>query len=356
MPPGPSTPPMGKPTDAAMPIQPPVPAAFPDVPDPVFNGPWFPCPRDEVPEHTVVVKTHDKVVHTSSSTRIDSEVELPEGSFKAIALRVEHECPTGGICDLYDRRAVVEMVNPNDPPEHNIELLRYVTTYRFNPGQTNYMCSWTDVSAYASLLRGKRTIRSWLDTVVSPGDELGDGWQVSAELVFYPGPAADSVQVQELYGKFVEIGEARGSVDQLTPATAVAIPPNATKVVAQLTVTGHGWGPENTDNCAEFCRLDQTIRINGGAPHVINTFRNDCSNNPLARLQQRNPTGSRNGWCPGAIVQAHRLDITNEVMPGASAKIDFGVQRADGSEYIDADPTGYNPNELVSLQLFVHTR
>jgi len=133
----------------------------------------------------------------------------------------------------------------------------------------------------------------------------------------------------------------------------VAIPADATKVIAQLTVTGHGWGPENTDNCAEFCRLDQSIRVNAAAPHVINPFRSDCSSNPLAPLQQRNPTGSRNGWCPGAVVQVHRIDITSEVTPGATAMIDFGVQRPDGSEYLDADPTGFNPNEMVSLQLLV---
>src|SRR4029077_12722214 len=108
-----------------------------------------------------------KVAHKASTTKIDAEVELPEGSFKAIALRVEHECPTGGTCDLYDRRAVVEIVNPNEPRENNIELLRYVTTYRFKPGQTNYMCSFTDVTPYAALLRGKQKIRSSLDTVVS---------------------------------------------------------------------------------------------------------------------------------------------------------------------------------------------
>jgi hypothetical protein len=135
----------------------------------------------------------------------------------------------------------------------------------------------------------------------------------------------------------------------------VNIPDNATQVVALLTVSGHGWGPENTDNCAEFCRLDQTLSVNGGEPHVINPFRDDCAENPLAPLQQRNPTGSRNGWCPGAVVLPYKIDITDEVTPGMSADIDFGVQRPDGSEYIDADPTGYNPNEYVSLQVLVWT-
>ncbi len=349
---GPS--PSGEPLkDAGAPRQPPSPEVFPDVPDPVFEGPWFPCPQGDYPEHVVVVETHDAVVHTIDSTMIDAEVELPSGSFKAIALRVEHECPSGGVCDLYDRRAVVELVDPADPDGPNLGLMRYVTTYRFVEGQTNYMCSWTDVTQYAALLSGKRTIRSWLDTVVGPGHELGDGWQVSAELVFYPGPAPDPVQVEELYGKFIDIGAEPGSVDQQTQPIAVDIPSDATKVVAQLTISGHGWGPENTDNCAEFCRLDQTIRVNDAEPHVVNTFRDDCASNPLAPLQQRNPTGARNGWCPGAVVLAHDIDITDEVRPGMPATIDFGIQRPDGTEYLDADPTGYNPNELVSLQLLI---
>ena len=326
-----------------------------EVADPIFEGPWFPCPEEDYPEHVVVVKTHDKVVHTINSTQVDAEVDLPEGNFKAVALRVEHECPTGGTCDLYDRRAVYELIKPSDTGEQNIGLMRYITTYRFNSGQTNYMCSWTDVTPYASLLTGKQTLRSWLDTVVEPGHELGDGWQVSAELVFYPGPKPDPVQVHELYGKFINIGAAPDSIDAETPPSTVEIPPEATRVIAQLTVSGHGWGPENTDNCAEFCRLDQTISVNGGTPHVINPFRSDCGRNPLAPLQQRNPTGSRNGWCPGAVVLPHIIDITDEVIPGMPATIDLGVQRADGREYIDADPSGYNPNEYISLQLLIST-
>lgn len=328
---------------------------FPDVDDPVFESPWFQCPQGNYPEHTVVVKTHDDVVHTSSSTNIDARVTFPEGSFKAVALRVEHECPTGGICDLYDRRANVQLVRQNDAGEQSLELMRYVTTYRFNPGQSNYMCSWTDVTPFASLLKGQQTIRSSLETVVGPGHELGDGWQVSIELVFYPGPAPEVSQIIELYGKSIRIGAAPGSIDEETPPTSVMIPQDITRVLARLTVSGHGWGPENTDNCAEFCRLDQSIRVNDGAPHVINPFRTDCARNPLAPFQQRNPTGSRNGWCPGAVVLPHTVDITSEVTPGTAAQLDFGVQRADGSEYIDADPTGFNPEEVVSLQLLMYS-
>jgi hypothetical protein len=88
---------------------------------------------------------------------------------------------------------------------------------------------------------------------------------------------------------------------------------------------------------------------------VINPFRADCASNPLAPFQQRNPTGPRNGWCPGAVVLPHTVDITSEVTPGMPADIDFGVQRADGSEYIDADPTGFNPEEFVSLQLLMYS-
>ena len=124
------------------------PEVFPDVPDPVFEGPWFPCPEGDYPEHTVVVKTHDDVVHTSSSTNIDAQVALPEGSFKAVALRVEHECPTGGICDLYDRRAHVQLIRQTDAGEQPLELMRYVTTYRFNPGQTNYGAAKMGIAAF----------------------------------------------------------------------------------------------------------------------------------------------------------------------------------------------------------------
>jgi hypothetical protein len=150
---------------------------FPDVPDPVFEAPWFPCPEGDYPEHTVVVPTHDEVVHTISSTAIDADVELPEGSFKAIALRLEHQCPTGGICDLYDRRAVFQLVNQTSPAQPALGLMHYITTYRFNPGQTNHMCSFTDVTQYASLLKGTQTFRSWLDTIVEPGHAATRPWR-----------------------------------------------------------------------------------------------------------------------------------------------------------------------------------
>jgi hypothetical protein len=97
---------------------------------------------------------------------------------------------------------------------------------------------------------------------------------------------------------------------------------NAVGAKVRVITTGHGQG--NTDNCAEFCPKEHTVVVNG-TPHVFTPWRDDCAQNPCS------PQGgtwrfNRAGWCPGDKVVPWDLDITGEIVPGDSVKLNYNVE------------------------------
>ena len=215
------------------------------------------------------------------------------------------------------------------------------------------MCTIVDVTPYADLLRGEVTLLSSVDTWVGPGNSNGEGWKVTADFIFVPGTPDQPGQILDLYDrKDIVVGytdEAK-SVDAQTPPLTFAVPAGASRVVARLVGTGHSFG--NTDNCAEFCMMRMDLNVNGVTESVV-PWRNDCDENPVSP-QYGTWKYSRNGWCPGAPVLTHEVDITDRVVMGAENVLDFDIRMVDGSVYVNTDPVGWDPFMEVTLQILVY--
>jgi len=241
------------------------------------------------------------------------------------------------------------LLNPEAPEEEweHLEIMRHITPYKIE------MCEYVDVTALAPLLTGRRTLQSWIDTWVGPGHGSGEGWRITYTFVFYPGEARGAAEVVNIWGRrSITLGhlDPEHDLDSQIDPVSVSIPGDATRVEARLIATGHAFG--NSDNCAEFCPLRQHVIVNGADTSVL-PWRTDCAHNPHSP-QSGTWRFPRNGWCPGAIVPGHTLDITDLVEPGSDAEIDFDVLTDAGEEYENVNPGDTDPFEWISLQVYVY--
>jgi hypothetical protein len=321
-----------------------------------FEGaaPWYLCPSGDFPDEATVVRAFDRAYHyfgAENHRRIVQEVDFPEGGeWNQVGLYLHLECPEGGLCDDWDRTGSLQLVlNPEDPEEdwEYLEIMRHITPYRIE------MCEYVDVTPLASLLAGRRTLESWIDTWVGPGHASGEGWRITYDFVFYPGTPRVADEVVNIWGRrSITLGylDPERNLDAQIDPVDVFIPADISRVEARLIATGHAFG--NTDNCAEFCILRQDVEVNGSVTSVL-PWRTDCEHNPHSP-QFGTWTYDRNGWCPGAIVPGHTVDITRDVVAGADNAFDFDVRTRDGQEYENTDPADADPYEWISLQLYLY--
>lgn len=319
------------------------------------DEPWYRCPDDPPPDEAVVVRAFDRAEHwfgAENHRNIAREVDFPAAqAWNQVGLRLELECPENGLCDHWDRTGSLQLVlNPDDPEDEwrYLEIMRHITPYRVG------MCEFVDITPLAPLLVGRKTLVSWIDTWVGPGHPDGEGWRITWDFVFYPGDDRTPDDVVNIWGRrSIEVGnlEPDRTVNAQTDPVEIFIPADADRVEARLTTTGHSFG--NALNCAEFCAMRQDLLIDGERRSVL-PWRTDCEHNPVAN-QQGTWQYDRNGWCPGAVVIGQTVDVTDMVVPGETAILDFDIRLADGSEYVNTNPGGgLTPIEWVSLQLYIY--
>lgn len=318
--------------------------------------PWHVCPPDPIPEEATVVTAVDREFHyfagyEDNKRSIHVETDFPPAqAWNQVGLMLILECPESGLCDHWDRNGHLDMVlNPEAPEEEweYIELARYITPYRLE------MCFYIDVTHLAPLLHGHQVLRTTVDTWIGPGSSYGDGWRVTARFVFYPGPWEGPAEIRKLWTKkTIVVGylEEDKNVDSQIDPMPVSVPEDAVKVEAWFTSTGHSFG--NTYNCAEFCIMRNDLYVNG-VKHSFIPWRNDCERNPVSP-QYGTWKYDRNGWCPGAPVLRHVIDITEDVVPGGENLLDFDIRMYDGEEYHNTEPADWDPNQIVSLTVLVY--
>lgn len=291
--------------------------------------PWYGCTDEDEPAEATVVTAIEDFDHDASSQNHDEVASFPtSGDWSKITMRLELECPADGDCDDWDRLASVFLVeDPGGPAEAVHEIVRYITPY--NVG----MCFNVDVSAFAPLLTGEKTIRSYVGTWATPGGSFGSGWRVTTKFIFHPGEKAEVPSEFAGLWSFqsVEVGNPDNAVPDQTGAPTADIPADATKVELRFFMTGHGQG--NANNCAEFCHLLQRVSADATQLFELDPHRTDCSLNPIGPQQAGSWTYPRAGWCPGAVVTPYVYDVTGQMTPGATATFDYDNVYLTGDEY-----------------------
>lgn len=317
--------------------------------------PWFPCPSELDPNVTEVTAFDQEYQYFGTENRreVEADVNFPETEqWAQVGLWFQLQCPDSGLCDHWDRAGSLQLVlNPSAPVEErqSVELLRHITPYRIA------MCQYIDVTPLARLLKGQQTLSSWIDTWVGPGHSNGEGWKVTAKFIFYPGPRAAADEVVNIWGRrSITVGQVapEENVDSQIEPAVVEIPSNAQQVLAHVTTTGHSFG--NTGNCAEFCEMRHDLLVNGQVATSINPWRPDCARNPVSP-QYGTWEYPRNGWCPGAVSVGHVFDMTDWVIPGQEAEIDFDILLENGTEYHNLSPVDLLPYTMASLKLYIYT-
>jgi hypothetical protein len=314
-------------------------------------APWYQGVGLEFPPEATVVTAFDKADQYFGDTNlreIEIEVDFPESDdWSQVGMYFHLECPESGLCDHWDRSGSVQLVlDPESDNPTTVELLRHITPYRMEMEQ------YIDLTPMASLLKGRQTLRSFIDTWVGPGHSNGDGWRVTTQFVFYPGEKATADQVINIWGKSnVTVGQLEAGstiADQISEIT-FNISDNANKVEAHLITTGHSFG--NSYNCAEFCEMQHDLLINQET-FSTNPWRNDCEENPVSD-QYGTWEYNRNGWCPGGVAVGDIIDITDAVQPGDNT-LNFDILLSSGNVYNNTSPGDYLPYTIYSLKLYVY--
>ncbi|MDX2248858.1 MAG: LamG-like jellyroll fold domain-containing protein [Bacteroidia bacterium] len=193
------------------------------------------------------------------------------------------------------------------------EIGRYITPYGINldlgPGGTRWIF---DVTDYAPLFHDQVYLQA------GNNQELLD-----LQFVMIKGTPPRTVKkIENLWdGSF-----SYSSLFNDTQAKAVTkyLDPTASMWRIKTLTSGHGFGGNNTDNCAEFCPRDHHLSINGIPQFQWNLWK-ECGDN-FVYPQGGTWVYDRAGWCPGAEVPFYDHELTPFVNPGDSVVIDYGIE------------------------------
>jgi hypothetical protein len=240
---------------------------------------------------------------------IERSVQLPilSNFYDTALLKVDLNCPNEK-CDWWDRSGNLFLLDENG---RVYELMRFKTPYRVG-------ATWVlDISDFLPLLNGRKKFGLFIDTWVGPGHAQGDGWLVSADLVFTKKwKARKAVEVIPVFEPSnVEYGN-----PDLEAMLSAKIKNKRGYKSARLRsyVTGHGQG--NSEKCAEFCSKNHTFSF-GENDHTVLVWRDNCDQTVTKGHQKGTWKYSRAGWCPGDKVDPIILDIEN--LPHGSIPISW---------------------------------
>jgi hypothetical protein len=203
-----------------------------------------------------------------------------------------------------------------------LELMRAITPFGTNT-RTGPRVLTMDVTPFAPLLVGTRYLG------VHIGTWSGNGWFTDVDFTFVDDPAQASPKppAAGVVPLFFRGGIGPGSQAGIAP-TVVTIPPDATRVVGRLFVSGHGGGDPGGDPACigpkdEFCQRNTRILVDG-APAWEDVPWLSCSNACRSWNGCGYPscTYPRAGWCPGWVT-CHDdapcdqdVDLTAALPPG----------------------------------------
>ncbi len=229
---------------------------------------------------------------------VTAELPCYLGAFDQIIANLDITCPEPD-CDPWDRISGVEV---KDHTGEWYEIIRYITPYGI---ACNHSVDLTD---FMSALQGKVDFRFYLGT-------QGDGFLYSLDFDFNGGiPTHKYSTIDKLWYQTYNFGDP----DDLQPTEAkgAEYPSNVLASKIKLVSTGHGWGPNNTGNAAEFHEDTHHIWVNGSQTFAQHNWQN-CDPNPDGCNDQNGTWEfSRAGWCPGSIAPWFDYDMTSFISGG----------------------------------------
>lgn len=240
------------------------------------------------------VQAFDQVhISTSTETTVTQNFIFPTyvGAFDQIIAYLDVTCPGGG-CDAWDR---VGNMYAKAPTGEWIEIIRYITPYGV---PCDHSIAVTD---YSSIFQGLVEMRFSIGTDAQ-------GFIVDVNLDFQAGtPPYKYSWVNKLWDKTYPFGD----YANLQPVEPVIWNFETITQASKLKIfnTGHGWGPSNSGNAAEFYEATHRIGVNND--EFDQHLWVQCNPNPDG-CQPQNGTWyyNRAGWCPGSIGYMYEYDLS----------------------------------------------
>ena len=261
------------------------------------------------PQNQVTVEDNGRI--------ISRNVEIPAFNYP---VSVTAYLKYYSVNDPWDRAGSVYLAANNN---QNIELLKFITGFGTGSSTSTQFVKYAeyteDVTSLVSLLAGKVTIKTMIDTWVS------SAWRVSVKLIFKKKESGvNPVWAKGIYNE-QWLNEPKVTLTK--PVVTVDIPVDVKQISVAYFASGHCSDGTGSD---EFVQKENVIYLDG--KEILNyvPWRDDCKN-----FRPYNPKSGkwgdtwssdlpRSGWCPGDIVHPVKFDITN-ITPGEH-KIRFQVK------------------------------
>lgn len=199
-------------------------------------------------------------------------------------------------------------------PLVNYEIDRFITPYGIGLDLGDDGFTWKiDVTDYAPILH------DWVRLSAGNQQEL-----IDIKFIFIKGtPARDIIDLKTVYRratyKYPQIVE-----DTHLPPVNMSLNPAASNWRVKTRSSGHRFGVDGTDNCAEFCNRLHSLWLDGSKEFEWEGWR-ECGDNPVY------PQGGtwlldRTDWCPGAPVTVYNHEITDFAKGKSSIEVDYEIE------------------------------
>lgn len=279
---------------------------------------------------TIMVKAHQDVeIRTNpsvGSTSYPVWASFPDATtpYYKVYAYLTFECADGLRCGEWDYLNYLKLgrtggVNGNN---WNWELARYITPYGFYwDSSMKWKHGWYfDMTDYAGILRDSVEIIYQHTGYEANNDR---GWKINLSFFVVEGePVRDPVQISRLWSGSFQYGNPNNPIEANLQPQTVTLHNDTRTANLKIIQTGHGM--DATENCAEFCPKQRTVKWNNSVIDQRFIWKEDCGFNSLFP-QAGTWLYDRTNWCPGEPVPAHDLHLLN-LTGGSQHTFDIDMQ------------------------------
>ncbi len=260
-------------------------------------------------EDSFNVLVHDRT-HLKTREEYSKKVLFPvkDKKIKDVTLDFSLNCPEKKCSDWdYSINIILRKTNKRDTLD--FQLGRMITPYSgwYNQGENaskwDYHLKW-NITEYLPLMTDS------VEIVVS-FEGYQDGFLASTNFIFTEYSkkerATDFIDVKNIYFGYYPFGREDSTIDEFLQKKSISVPKGTKKVLARLTVSGHGGDALNA--AAEFLEKSFYYTVNNSLVAKQSVWRDDCGCNPV-QPQGGTWIYNRAGWCPGTKVNEFYYDLT----------------------------------------------
>lgn len=287
---------------------------------------------------TLMVYAHDKTLINGYGDYY-KWVSFPAAhSYRKIIMYYTLQCPQGNNCSDYDYTQQIFIRakgGKKDSIPVHVEITRLINPFGIDIKPTTNLVYRSDVTDYAPLLQDSL----YMGCSFSGYPANGQGWLLSLRFEMIEGTAPrEAYKIENLwngsfpYGRSTSLGD---TIETYLHPITVTIDSNAKSTMLRVVPTGHGGG--GSENCAEFCAKNYTLKMNNSQLAKVLIWRDDCGLNPVYPGIGAQANGTwiydRANWCPGALIKRFDHELTGKVIANNSYTFDINMDKGQAGNY-----------------------